>query len=84
MPFAFRERGERSKLAEHIKTVTENGTDGKPVKDQVLLETVKASVIAALKSLPKEFNGALVMIDLNGNENTRAGSFQVIGEKGHY
>ena len=84
MPFAIREQGERNKLAEHVKTIQENGTDGKPSKDQSLIESVKASILTALASLPTDFNGALVIAEGSATENTRSGTFQVIGQKGHY
>jgi hypothetical protein len=84
MPFAIRERGERGKVAEHIKTLTENDSAGKPLADQTLIESAKATVANLIASLPTEFNGVLAIAEGHSNENSRAITVQVIGEKGHF
>lgn len=84
MPFAIRERGERGKVSEHIKTMTENDPAGKPLDDQTLIDAAKASALSLLGTLPTEFNGALVIAEGHANENSRAITVQVIGEKGHF
>lgn len=84
MAFAIREHGERSKVAEHIKTLTENGANGKAIADQTLIESAKAAVAAQIKALSKDFNGVLVIAEGHANENTRSLTVQVIGEKGHF
>lgn len=84
MSFAIREQGERKKVAEHIKTITENGADGKPVADQILMDSAKASTLAQLAALPEVFNGVLVIVEGHANENSSSLTVQVVGQKGHF
>lgn len=84
MPFAFRERGERKKLAAHIADIKQTGADGKPLDDQSLIDSAKAAILAQLDTLPNTFNGALVICEGHANENSRSIMIQIIGENGHY
>lgn len=83
MAFAFREHGERKKLAEHIANLKETGPDGKPIEDQSLIEAAKSAALAQLKSLPEAFNGALIICEGQSNENMRSITVQVFGQKMH-
>ena len=83
MAFAFRENGERKKLAEHISSLKENGADGKPIADQSLIESAKSAALAQLSALSDTFNGALVICEGQSNENMRSITVQVFGQKLH-
>ncbi len=84
MAFAIREQGSRNKVAEHIKTLTENGADGEPIEDQTLIESAKAVIASQIAALSKDFNGVLVIAEGHANENNRSLTVQVIGQKGHF
>ncbi len=84
MPIAIREQGERSKVASHISSLKENGTDGKPLADQSLMDSLKADIAADIAALDKQFAGVLVIAEARHGEDRRERMVQVVGQKGHF
>lgn len=81
MPFAFTKRGARANVAEFIKKQIENGTDGKPLPDQSLIESAKSAALSQISALPEKFNGVLIICEGHAAENNRSLTVQVIGEE---
>jgi len=84
MAIAIREQGNRSKVLEHIQTLKETGTDGKPVADQSFIESLKSDIAADIAALDSKFGGVLVIAEGRHIENRRERTIQVIGQEGHF
>jgi hypothetical protein len=80
MPFAFTKRGSIANVSEFVKKQTENGTDGKPIADQSLIESAKASALAKINILSKKFNAVWVNCEGHDTENNLSDTVQVCGE----
>lgn len=84
MPFAIRKQGNRVKVIEALKSIVENDAEGKPVKDQRLIEVAKSAALVLSEIPDSKLEGALVIIDGRADANKVELSIQIVGQEGHY